>query len=213
MGVYSRRSTVDHCRHDVPYTKPNRMAWSVRQVSISPKNLPTQERVMEAWSAIMAGVVTTVTIIIGYLKVRDGMRFTSIEEQLVNARNEHAECQKRLAALTAEVKLLREAKINAVVVADKDGKIVDWSIGATTLFHYRYDEAVGKNVHILTPPRYRRRHDDAFKGAVEDGKVTSNPIEAMGITREGEEVPVTIKLESWIENGELRIAADIKRRE
>ena len=51
---------------------------------------------------------------------------------------------------------------SALVIADRKGRIVYWSPGATALFGYAAEAMVGKGASVLVPPAYRRRHTAGF---------------------------------------------------
>jgi PAS domain S-box-containing protein len=52
--------------------------------------------------------------------------------------------------------------ISAVVVTDDRGRIIEWSPGATLLFHWTAEEVLGKDAAVLVPPPLRRAHLEAF---------------------------------------------------
>ena len=53
----------------------------------------------------------------------------------------------------------------ALVVADRKGRIVYWSPGATALFGYAAQSMLGKSASVLVPPAFRRRHTAGFRQA------------------------------------------------
>jgi two-component system, sensor histidine kinase len=53
----------------------------------------------------------------------------------------------------------------ALVIADRRGRIVYWSAGASALFGYSAEAMVGKGASVLVPPAYRRRHTAGFRQA------------------------------------------------
>ena len=58
---------------------------------------------------------------------------------------------------------------SALVIADRKGRIVYWSPGATALFGYAAEAMVGKGASVLVPPAYRRRHTAGFRQAWASG--------------------------------------------
>ena len=58
---------------------------------------------------------------------------------------------------------------SALVIADRKGRIVYWSHGATALFGYAAETMVGKGASVLVPPAYRRRHTAGFRQAWASG--------------------------------------------
>ena len=46
---------------------------------------------------------------------------------------------------------------DAVIVADASGVIVLWNAGAERMFGYSEEEALGRNLDLITPERLRKR--------------------------------------------------------
>lgn len=61
----------------------------------------------------------------------------------------------------------------ALVMADRRGRIVYWSPGATELFGYagRGHDRTGRGVSVLVPGPFRRRHTAGFRAAWATGVV------------------------------------------
>jgi PAS domain S-box-containing protein len=62
---------------------------------------------------------------------------------------------------------------DAVIFADRNGLIQLWNRGAEIIFGYAAAEAVGQNLNLIIPERFRRAHDEGFKHAINSG-VTRN---------------------------------------
>jgi PAS domain S-box-containing protein len=58
---------------------------------------------------------------------------------------------------------------DAVVVADRQGKIVLWNPAATRLFGFSEDEMVGHDLTLIIPERLRQRHNVGFDGSMATG--------------------------------------------
>ncbi len=58
---------------------------------------------------------------------------------------------------------------DAVVVSNLDGKIILWNPAAEQMFGYTEAEALGKNLDIITPDRFRQRHWDGYHKSMETG--------------------------------------------
>jgi PAS domain S-box-containing protein len=58
---------------------------------------------------------------------------------------------------------------DAVVVCDRDGLITLWNPGATRMFGYSEDEALGQTLNLITPERLRARHHDGYAHSMETG--------------------------------------------
>jgi PAS domain S-box-containing protein len=57
----------------------------------------------------------------------------------------------------------------AIIFADREGKIRLWNIGATAIFGYSADEALGQNLDLIIPERQRKRHWEGYERVMETG--------------------------------------------
>ena len=52
-----------------------------------------------------------------------------------------------------------EAALDAVVTMDAAGRVIGWNHAAETIFGYRADEAIGRDMaDLIVPPRLRDAH-------------------------------------------------------
>ncbi len=58
---------------------------------------------------------------------------------------------------------------DAILFADRDGRIQLWNAGAEALFGQTAAEAVGQSMDIIIPERLRGRHWDGWKKVMETG--------------------------------------------
>jgi PAS domain S-box-containing protein len=58
---------------------------------------------------------------------------------------------------------------DAVLVCDRDGRIVFWNDAATRLFGWDPDEAVGQGLDLIIPERLRQRHWDGWQHVMRTG--------------------------------------------
>ena len=70
-----------------------------------------------------------------------------------------------------------EGASDAIILADPEGVIQLWNVGAEAIFGYRSEEALGQTLDIIIPERLRERHWQGYR------KVMSS-----GITRYGQEL-------------------------
>lgn len=60
----------------------------------------------------------------------------------------------------------------AVVYADREGLIRAWNEGATTIFGFTEDEALGRSLDLIIPERLRVAHWRGYHAAIERGATT-----------------------------------------
>ena len=69
------------------------------------------------------------------------------------------------------LRALLESLPDALVVADTGGTIRFWNAAAERLFGHGPAEAVGQNLNLLIPERFRPAHDAGFTRAVATGQL------------------------------------------
>jgi PAS domain S-box-containing protein len=128
----------------------------------------------------------------------------------------------RVSQLTQELLTLREKlgrlesstkSAMAIVTCGADGIIQSWNQGAALMFHWTQEEAVGKEITIITPERFKARHWQGFQALV-DSKRQPVPLKTMtvpALTREGIEIQATLRLSGWENGGIWTYAAEISR--
>jgi PAS domain S-box-containing protein len=74
----------------------------------------------------------------------------------------------------ADAGLLRAALDSlpdALILADTDGVIRLWNAAAERLFGHTREQAVGRNLNLLIPERFRPAHDAGFARAIQTGQL------------------------------------------
>jgi len=70
-----------------------------------------------------------------------------------------------------------ESTQEAIIFADRDGKIRLWNAGAEALFGYQAEEAMGQGLDLIIPERLRGRHWEGY-----------HKVMGTGVTRYGKEL-------------------------
>jgi PAS domain S-box-containing protein len=98
---------------------------------------------------------------------------------------------------------LTEATLDAIVVADQEGRILLFNPAAERLFGYEADEVVGQSLTLLMPGEYRERHEAGLRRYVRTrlSRMVGRAIEVTGRRKDGGEFPVELAL-SAIDLGE-----------
>jgi len=65
---------------------------------------------------------------------------------------------------------LLEGESEAIVASDAEGIIQFWNAGATRVFGFTADEALGQSLDIIIPERLRARHWDGYRETMRTGK-------------------------------------------
>ena len=76
---------------------------------------------------------------------------------------------------------------DAMIFADRDGRIRLWNDAAERLFGYAAEQAVGQSLDIVIPEHLRARHWAGYRMAMESGatKHSGRPMLTKGLHRSG----------------------------
>ena len=58
---------------------------------------------------------------------------------------------------------------DAVIYADRTGVIQLWNAGASAIFGYTAEEALGKSLDLIVPERQRQRHNEGYQKVMDTG--------------------------------------------
>ncbi len=108
--------------------------------------------------------------------------------------------------------------LDAVVVMDDSGSIIDWNPQAEMIFGWSRNEAIGDHLSdLIIPPQYREAHGKGLQKFLTTGKDTilNKRIEMSALHRDGHEFPVELSI-SPLQIGDRHIFSgfvrDITRR-
>ena len=73
-------------------------------------------------------------------------------------------------SVTLDFKALITQLGEAVIISDRDEKILFWNASAERIFGFTPDEALGKTLSIITPERFRERHSKGYFHTIQTGQ-------------------------------------------
>ncbi len=95
--------------------------------------------------------------------------------------------------------LLFDTALDAVVVIDENGPVINWNSQAETMFGWTESEMIGQQLSdTIIPPQYRQAHQQGLKRflATGQGQVTNKRVEITGLHRDGREFPIELSISS-----------------
>ncbi len=97
-----------------------------------------------------------------------------------------------------------ESASDAVVSADRHGRILFFNRAAERVFGYRAAEVGGSPLSLLMPERLREAHQRGFQHflATREPRVIGKTVELVGRSKDGREFPIEMSLATWNVDGE-----------
>lgn len=114
------------------------------------------------------------------------------EAPLRNAR----EIEHELTLSEARYQRLTEASLDAIVTADRHGRITLFNPAAERMFGYRSEEVLNQPLTVLMPEEFRLPHECGFRRYLEtrEPRVIGHTVELRGRRKDGEEFPLELSL-------------------
>jgi PAS domain S-box-containing protein len=105
-----------------------------------------------------------------------------------------------------------EAALDAVILADASGRVLEFNAAAERMFGYAREQALGKALgDLIVPPSLRERHTRAFTRFAKAGEAQlfGRRLELTGMRADGSELPVELSL-SRVHGEPLRVCGAIR---
>jgi PAS domain S-box-containing protein len=105
-----------------------------------------------------------------------------------------------------------EAALDCVVLADEDGRVVEFNPSAERIFGYSRNEVVGRTLaELIVPPSLRGDHESAFRRFVRTGekRIFGQRVEVTAMRSDGSEFPAELAL-SQVEGEPLLIYGAVR---
>ena len=125
--------------------------------------------------------------------------------------------RRRIKVSEERFRQLATTATDGIILTDRDDCILFWNRSASQLFGYAEQEIIGQPVSVIMPERFRAAHGLAMQRMRrgEAGRHLGHSLEALGLHRDGQEIPIEISLNSWQEGDNrffVAIVRDIRQR-
>ncbi|MDP9441250.1 MAG: PAS domain S-box protein [Actinomycetota bacterium] len=115
----------------------------------------------------------------------------------------------------AEAAALVEALAEALVVADRDGRIVVWNAAAERLFGWSADDALDRTLDLIIPPKQRSRHWGGYRWAMaaRSSRYADDVLRVPALHRDGRRLSISFTVTLIRDEAEVTGVAGIIRDE
>ncbi len=105
-----------------------------------------------------------------------------------------------------------EATAIAIVTADARGFITFWNRAAEAMFGFPSRDAVGRNLDLIVPKRFRREHHAGMSRLSAGGspRLAGKTVEVVAARRDESEFPIAITIASWGQGRDRAFGAQIE---
>ena len=113
---------------------------------------------------------------------------------------------------TERYRAVTESSNEAIVTADRQGRIVGWNQQAETYFGYTGTEVMGQNLVLIIPERFRTRHQHGIERVLggASSRLQGKTVEVEGRRKDGSEFPIELSLATWEVSGKHYVSGTIR---
>lgn len=173
---------------------------------INDEKLLLKERLKEAKSygigaivtAVFMGIITILVTVYLYFKLFKGNK----EKKIIAKQRERA--IEELKQSEVRYRSLNESLNDAIIISNKEGKIISWNRAAQNTFGYTESEALEQSIDLILPEQINAKQYVYFRKFLQNERPTSlgNKIELIGKNKKGKQLPTQITLSQWEVDGE-----------
>ena len=130
----------------------------------------------------------------------------------------HKQAEDALRESEAQVRVITDSAQDAIIMMDHAGLISYWNPAAGSIFGYRREEALGRNLHdLLVPEPYHSAYRAAYPEfqRTGQGNAVGKTIEMAARRKDGKEIAVALSMSAVMLNGEwhsVGIVRDVTER-
>jgi PAS domain S-box-containing protein len=211
------RVTFGNSRYCATLKRPLAEVMGKSDFDLFPPDLATKyrqddQRVMESGAPFEAveehrlpdGTLIYVQVV--KTPVRDGTGHVIGTQCIFWDVTERVRAEQAIAASERRYRQLTEATLDAIIVADQEGRVTLFNPAAERLFGYPAAEVVGQPLTCLMPDQYCGQHDAGLRRYVETrvARIVGRTVELHGRRKDGSEFPVELALSAIELDGDPR---------
>jgi len=138
----------------------------------------------------------------------NAMLETKVTQRTQELARSLAELQENLESARA----LAQTASDAIITSDQSQTILSWNRAAEHIFGFTQEEALGQNLKLIIPERYRDQHMQGMMRSLAGGprRVLGQAVELHGVRKDGSEFPLELSLSSWSNSKSKMFAAIIR---
>jgi PAS domain S-box-containing protein len=120
-------------------------------------------------------------------------------QELINKNRIYDE---RLGEQKVQLQSILDTVVDGIITISETGKIQSFNLAAETIFGYKEAEVLGKNVNVLMPNPYKRKHNSYLKNFLTSGeaKIIGASREVMGLRKDGSTFPMSIAVSDLMQD-------------
>lgn len=120
--------------------------------------------------------------------------------------------EQKLEESTRRFRSLMENCVDALIIINEDGTILDFNPAAESIFQYRAGEIVGQNVSVLMPEPYRSAHDGYLSNYLRTGvaKIIGIGREVVGQRKNGATFPMELSVGDMPDGGTKNFVGTVR---
>lgn len=136
----------------------------------------------------------------------------SLAENLTVARDEAERATRRAEADELRIRSILNTVNDAIITIDMDGLIESFNRAAETIFGYKQDEVLGRNVSMLMPEPQRSDHNQHLRAYNVGGpaRVLGQTVEQVAQLRDGTVFPIEVSVNAMLISGETKFTGVIR---